>query len=136
MNLCQCTIRQNGVFDLNKDSQFSLQCSLGVTGRMKHTKVCIIHLKLTSQPKKKPNKPKTKQKTPTTSKLSQLFSVICQAVLDALLCSMFVAKYFFYPDRQAQRKGAAMWELMLTLVIFKGVFLEASFIVHVDTVEI
>lgn len=57
-------------------------------------------------------------------------------MLDALLCSMFVAKYFFYPDRQAQRKGAAMWELMLTLVIFKGVFLEASFIVHVDTVEI
>lgn len=85
---------------------------------------------------KQTNKPKTKQKTPTTSKLSQLFSVICQAVLDALLCSMFVAKYFFYPDRQAQRKGAAMWELMLTLVIFKGVFLEASFIVHVDTVEI
>lgn len=76
------------------------------------------------------------KKTPTTSKLSQLFSAICQAVLDALLCSMFVAKYFFYPDRQAQRKGAAMWELMLTLVIFKGVFLEASFIVHVDTVEI
>lgn len=129
MNLCQCTIRQNGVFDLNKDSQFSLQCSLGVTGRMKHTKVCIIHLELASQPK-------TNKQTPTTSKLSQLFSVICQAVLDALLCSMFVAKYFFYPDRQAQRKGAAMWELMLTLVIFKGVFLEASFIVHVDTVEI
>lgn len=88
-------------------------------------KVCIIHLELASQPKKKqpPKQNKKTQQHLTTWKLSQLFSVMCQAVLDALLCSTFVAKYFFYPDRQAQRKGAAMWELMLTLVIFKrGVF--------------
>lgn len=74
MNLCQCTIRQNGVFDLNKDSQFSLQCSLGVTGRMKHTKVYIIHLELASQPKTN-KQTQNKTKNPNNLKtISIIFS--------------------------------------------------------------
>lgn len=91
-----CVIRQNGVFDLNKDSQFN---ALGVTGRMKHTKVCIIHPEVDFLQKKQ-NK---KQTNPTTSYHLKTIPIIFSDVPGCVGCTVVFhvcGKVLFLP-RQA-----------------------------------
>lgn len=102
-------------------------------------KVCIIHLELASQPKKKTT-PKTKQKNPTTSYHLKTIPIIFSDVPGCVGCTVVFhvcGKVLFLPRQAGTEERCGYVGTYADFSDFlKGVFLEASFIVHVDTVEI